>query len=48
MVVLPWYYNREAYWGYFGDHEANGGIFYNLDDVQVRKGQSKIDFKKEF
>jgi len=37
--------NRESYYGYFWDHEKNGGIFYNLDEI---KENTKRSVKSEY
>jgi len=41
---------RELYYGHFSDHQSNGGIFYNLDEVQQlrRKIPARIEFRKEY
>lgn len=39
---------REAYYGYFQDHERNGGIFYNLDEVKESRRGPKSEYKQEF
>jgi len=36
---------REAYYGYFQDHERNGGIFYNLDEVKESRRGPKSEYK---
>ena len=39
---------REAYYGYFSDHERNGGIFYNLDEIKEARRGPKSEYKTEF
>ena len=41
--------SRESYYGYFWDHDKNGGIFYNLDEIKENTKRSvKSEYKQEF